>query len=115
MSPSFSSRIKKIYPVYDDYIMGSTRIVKIDGKDFLVGSMIYAEEDTLDFTATFLISPLEAGPDINLPYPQQPLKQMLMIDSPVIAYKSYSPDDRSIVITNLAQKTPQHIINLGEF
>ena len=71
MSPSFSSRIKTTDSRYeDDYRMGATRIVKIDGKDFLVGSMIYAEQDTQDFTANFVISPLEAGGEIAFPYPQ---------------------------------------------
>ena len=50
-----------------------------------------------------------------LAYPQKPLAQQWHVEYPLLAYKTFTPDDREICIVNLAQDTPQKVINLDQW
>lgn len=43
------------------------------------------------------------------------MPQSWIVDYPLLAYKTYSPDNSEIAIVHMAQNMPQSIINLGEW
>ena len=63
----------------------------------------------------FLHTPTDNVSEQEAEFPQQPLKQSHMINYPIIAYKSVTPDNRSIILANLAQDHPLRVIDLGQF
>ena len=93
-------------------------LITSDGQCF--GSIVYEEFGTDHLTLEFYTSNLHDTETIHeddltfLHYPQRPLDQKWIVEYPLIAYKHYSPQNREIVITNIAHDTPQKVINLGE-
>ena len=53
--------------------------------------------------------------EVDLHYPQQPVQQSWIVDYPLLAYKTASPDNKTIAILNMAMNMPQRIIHLGEW
>jgi len=50
-----------------------------------------------------------------LDYPQAPVDQSWIVDYPLLAYKTLTPNNREIAIMNVAANDTQRIIHLGEW
>ena len=69
----------------------------------ITGSSIYEDKECGEFILSFVQSTRSDSLQI---YPQDSIQQKWALDYPLLAYKSVSPDNREIVIANLAQTTP---------
>ena len=77
--------------------------------------MIYEDAGTADLLLNFIQANVvkESKPEL-MNFPQYPISQNYIVDYPILAYKTMSPDDREIAIVHLAQNIPQRLVNLGE-
>ena len=79
-------------------------------KPSITGSVVFEDQESGDILITFFQSSI-AEEGIKY-YPQHSIKQEWIVDYPILAYKSVSPDNREIVIVHLAHKIPQRSIHL---
>ena len=81
----------------------------------IMGSVLFERPDgevILNWYSASLGSDKEAGADLAVP--QRPLDTTWIVDYPILAYKSVSPDNKEISLVHMAQDMPQRILNLGE-
>ena len=66
---------------------------------FLTGSAIFENMESGKVDLCIFKS---VDQEYNAPYPQKAKRQSWVIDYPILAYKSVSPDNKEIVICHLA-------------
>ena len=79
----------------------------------VVGSLIYEEPATGDFSLNFYTAKFKQEDEQEPRLYQQPLKQSWIVNYPLLAYKCATPDNRDIALVHLSQDIPQRIIHLG--
>ena len=47
--------------------------------------------------------------------PQHAIEQKWIVDYPILAYKSVTPDNKEIVLAHLSHNMPQRAIHLGKY
>ena len=89
----------------------------ITKKKEVFGTVVFDEtgHGSDELALSFFTTTLDSVKKENLEYPQRPVAQSWQVEYPMLAYKSFTPDNKEICIVNLAQNTPQKVINLGEW
>ena len=89
--------------------------------NYLVGSVVFENIEQNLLNLSFFISEittnsedkaLAAAVDNNKHYPQNPTQQEWAVSYPILAYKSFTPDDEELVIINMATEMPHRHISL---
>lgn len=81
--------------------------IAINDRREVMGSIIYEQYGSDDLTLEFFSAPLEKEKgDDELDYSQNPLSQTFIVDYPLLAYKSFNPNNREICIVHMAMDLP---------
>ena len=78
--------------------------IKINENGDIIGSLLYEEYGTDEFQLEFFTTTI--GKDEKFDFPQRPLAQTWIVDYPLLAYKSFTPDNKEICVIHMAQNTP---------
>ena len=98
----------------DDFLLTSTAVTRMNsGEDLLVGALIYANHDTLNFEVDLFSAYWDKESSAEF-YPYQLREQKFMVAYPWLAYEGPSPGKHEIIVANLVQKLPQRVYNLGD-
>ena len=83
----------------------------------LSGYVIYEEAETNSLILNFYKSDIEKGSQFHEEYqhPQIPMSQSWIIEYPLLAYKSFTPNNSELVVMHLAAEMPQRFISLEEW
>lgn len=83
--------------------------IKINSEtESVIGAVLYEEYGSDDLQLEFFTSTLkelEKLKDNEMPeydYPQRPLAQTWIVDYPLLAYKSFTPENKEICIVHMA-------------
>ena len=84
------------------------------GKDELHGYAMYEDAETNQLMLNFYRSDLNKSSQFlaEYQYPQTPLPQSWIIEYPLLAYKSFTPNNQEIIVLHLAAGMPHRWINL---
>ena len=69
----------------------------------IIGQAVFEDQESGEFVLSFIQS---TKADFLQVYPQNTIEQKWTLDYPLLAYKSVSPDNREIIITNVANDIP---------
>ena len=76
-----------------------------DAKE-IVGAVMCEEPGTGFISLNIYTSSLDSIEKERLDFPQQPVQQTYIVNYPILAYKSMTPDNKEISIVHLAQDIP---------
>ena len=84
-----------------------TMPVAINSDGGVQGSIIYEKYGTDDLILEFFSAPLnrEKGND-EMDYSQNPVSQTFIVDYPLLAYKSFNPNNSEICVAHMAMNIP---------
>ena len=83
-------------------------------KDQLHGYALYEDAETNQLMLNFYRSGLNKSSQFHAEYeyPQAPLPQSWVIEYPLLAYKSFTPNNQDIIVLHMAADMPQRFIHL---
>ena len=90
--------------------------VVVNRKKEVFGSVLLDEYSIPDeIVLQFFSANLDAGTTEKAQFPQRPLGQEWHVEYPILAYKTFKPDNKEICIVNIAADVPCKMIDLGDF